>query len=179
MVLKVLIQVLEWATIVINKKMKLTYFFLIGSFLCLFNNARGQVIDNKVIGNLITKNVATGGKVDPKKIFIFSIFLSVNNQGKIDSVFFSKIREPWILENEIRTKPILSYFLKTEPFVFKQHKNSIIIFPVLLRDFEEIQATYLSELALDFSSLFDVGDTFRQRQIIIGKPLTVRYTVDY
>ncbi|WP_157280374.1 hypothetical protein [Pedobacter borealis] len=64
-----------------------------------------------------------------KKAFIFSINVSVDKLGKIDSVYFSKTKDV-----ELKDAMDLSGIRKsviTEKTFFKAYKNSIIIMPVM------------------------------------------------
>lgn len=54
-----------------------------------------------------------------------------------------------------------------------------MVTPVMLRSGDDLQAIYLSQLITDFENLFDVGDNFRKRRIIVNKPIALSYAFLY
>lgn len=119
---------INWEPIVITKIMKKILFTII-IHLSLMQLSFAQIIDVSKLKLGIDFKDTYMHNPFIKKAFIFSINVSVDKLGKIDSVYFSKTKDV-----ELKDAMDLSGIRKsviTEKTFFKAYKNSIIIMPVM------------------------------------------------
>jgi len=111
-----------------------------------------------------------------KKAFIFSINVSVDKLGKIDSVYFSKTKDV-----ELKDAIDLSGIRKsviTEKTFFKAYKNSIIIIPVMALNLNDQFISNQSSLLQEWEALFPNVNKFKNKHIVLCKPISFWFVRD-
>lgn len=145
-------------------------------FTCLIQGAKAQIIEQNDLYNLISAKIHKSyKKPDPQKIIVFSVFLSTNSKGIVDSVFFSNPDGPTLLEDIVDVKEIKQKYIAKK---FKTYGigKSLIVMPVMIRVLGDIKATYLTSLGIDYANLFNVTDTKSKKNIILCKPTVVSFS---
>ena len=111
-----------------------------------------------------------------KKAFIFSISISVNKLGKIDSVYFSKIENTELGEamdiNQIKKS------IASEKLFFSHYKNCVVNIPVMALNLNDQFISNQHSLLREWETLFPDVNKFRYKRIILCKPISVWFVTD-
>ena len=169
----------EKVIIAIKLFMKIIYLILSSILSFSYNTVLAQKFDHNDLIPPVTVNLKSGKPVDTKKILLFSIFISVNDKGMVDSVYFSKIKEPWVLASEINLQLIIDFYKIKNVSAFQEYKNCLIMKPVISRNLDDILASYLPALTIDFQNLFLRPESDKEKKLILSKPIINGHFVDY
>jgi len=111
-----------------------------------------------------------------KKAFIFSISISVNKIGKIDSIYFSKIENAELGDamdiNQIR-KSVIS-----EKAFFSRYKNSVVNIPVMALNLNDQYISNQHALLREWETLFPNVNKFKKKNIVLCKPISIWFVTD-
>lgn len=111
-----------------------------------------------------------------KKAFIFSISVSVNNLGKVDSVYFSKTEDV-----ELKDAMDLTRIKKTtiaEKTFFSNYKNSLVIIPVMALNLNDQYISNQESLLREWGGLFPNVNKFKNKRIVLCKPISFWFVTD-
>lgn len=133
----------------------------------------GQIKDEKTITRIINDNITDTYKMPvSQKIILFSVYLYVSGDGRVDSVGYSNTIGEVPLEKVIN-KSRMSDHLKKRSELFVNSKNSVIICPYMIWYLDNISAKHINELLYDFTNLFPKPEYVGKRKIIINKPQSI------
>ena len=111
-----------------------------------------------------------------KKAFIFSISVSVNKLGKIDSVYFSKTEDV-----ELKDAMDLDQIVKSviaEKIFFNNYKNCVVIIPVMGLNLNDQYISNQQQLLREWGELFPNINKFKNKQVILCKPISFWFVTD-
>ena len=148
-------------------------------FLLLGSKAYSQLADKVILNTVANSIYATYKRPIEKKLILFSIWVSTDKTGKIDSIYYSQIAHPLEIDSIVNRMVIKRDILKHSSYV-KGHANSLFVLPILYRPLNDISAIYLPDLGADFSNLIPTQRQFPNKKIIVEKAteITVHETVN-
>jgi len=168
---------INWGLTVINKVMKKLIISIV-TVLSVAHFCSAQIVD------LSKQNLKLGvGFKDAymnnpyiKKAFIFSISISVNKLGKIDSVYFSKTEDVELKDamdlDRIR-KSVIS-----EKVFFSRYKTCVVTIPVMALNLDDQYISNQNQLLREWEGLFPNINKFKNRQVILCKPISLWFVTD-
>ena len=62
---------------------------------------------------------------------------------------------------------------------YKQYKNCVIVVPVMIINLNDQFISFQNELLREWSTLFTDVQKFKNRRIILCKPINMSYIIDY
>lgn len=111
-----------------------------------------------------------------KKAFIFSISISVNKLGKIDSIYFSKTEDVELKDamdiNRIK-KSIIS-----EKAFFSRYKNCVVNIPVMALNLNDQYISNQQSLLREWGGLFPNVNKFKNKRVLLCKPISFWFVTD-
>ena len=111
-----------------------------------------------------------------KKAFIFSISVSVNKLGKIDSVYFSKTEDV-----ELKDAMDLDQIVKSvnaEKIFFNNYKNCVLIIPFMGLNLNDQYISNQQQLLREWGELFPNINKFKSKKVILCKPISFWFVTD-
>ncbi|MCZ4225440.1 hypothetical protein [Pedobacter rhodius] len=105
-----------------------------------------------------------------KKAFVFSISVSVNKLGKIDSIYFSKT-EDVELGNAMDINQIRKSVIAEQTF-FGHYKNCVVVIPVMGLNLNDQYISNQQSLLREWSGLFPNVNKFKSKRVILCKPVS-------
>lgn len=111
-----------------------------------------------------------------KKAFIFSVSVSVNKLGKVDSVYFSKTKDVELKDAMDLARIKKSAF--SEKIFFSAYKNSIVIIPVMALNLDDQYISNQDQLLREWGGLFPNVNKFKNKRIVLCKPVSFWFVTD-
>lgn len=143
----------------------------------MVQGTKAQIVEQNDLYKIISSKIHKSyKKPDVHKVIVFSVFLTTNATGIVDSVFFSEVDRPITLEDIIDTKEIKQKYIGAK-FKVKDIRNGLVVMPVMIRVLGDIKATYLASLGIDYANLFNVPDKQSKSKIILCKPTVVSFSI--
>jgi len=111
-----------------------------------------------------------------KKAFIFSVSVSVNNLGKIDSIYFSKTED-------VELKDAMDLYrirksVNEEKVFFSNHKNCVVTIPIMALNLNDQYISNQQSLLREWETLFPNVNKFKNRRVILCKPISIWFITD-
>ncbi|MFC4212619.1 hypothetical protein ACFOWA_15570 [Pedobacter lithocola] len=151
--------------------------FIIVMCLSLVHFSYAQMLDISKLGLPISVTDEYLNNLIPRKAFIYSINIAVNKLGIIDSIYFSKT-ENIDLGKAINLEKIKATIMSNTIF-FKRYKNCVVIAPVMIINLNDQFISFQNELLREWSALFPDIQKFKNRRIVLCKPINRSYILDY
>ncbi|WP_029279326.1 hypothetical protein [Pedobacter borealis] len=111
-----------------------------------------------------------------KKAFIFSVSVSVNNLGKVDSIYFSKTED-------VELKDAMDLYrirksVNEEKVFFSHYKNCVITIPIMALNLNDQYISNQQSLLREWETLFPNVNKFKNRCVILCKPISIWFVTD-
>lgn len=111
-----------------------------------------------------------------KKAFIFSVNVSVNTLGKIDSIYFSRT-EDVDLKDAIDLARIKKSVI-TEKVFFSRYKDCVVTIPVMALNLNDQYISNQHSLLREWETLFPSVNKFKKRRVVLCKPISIWFVTD-
>ena len=111
-----------------------------------------------------------------KKAFIFSVSVSVNNLGRVDSIYFSKTED-------VELKDAMDLYrirksVNEEKVFFSHYKNCVITIPIMALNLNDQYISNQQQLLREWETLFPNVNKFKNRRVILCKPISIWFVTD-